>query len=81
MHPQQKLSTIADGLDNLFTRYKLVTQDPHLDRWGILCNLPCYDVGTFFPCLAHSSYLVLPVEVVSPGVPPLLRLDSPDHPC
>ena len=72
VHPWQKLSMIANGVDNLLARYELVIQDPHLNGWGILCDLLRFDVGTFFPCLAHSSYLVLPVEVVGPEVPPLL---------
>ena len=48
---------------------------------GILCLLPHFDAGAFYPYISHSNYLVLPVEVTGDDVVPTLRLDSPDHAC
>ena len=81
VHPDQRLSTIANGIDTVLCRYELVVDNPHLDGWGILCLLPRFDVGTFYPCISHSNYLVLPVEVTGEDLAPTLRLDLPDHTC
>ena len=76
VHPQQKLLPIAAGVDALFPCHSLVVEDPHLPGWGILCQLPQYWEVTFFPCLGHANYLVLPIEVTEDVVPPILHLDQ-----
>ena len=81
VHPDQRLSSITNGVDTLLSRFDLVVEDPHLDGWGILCLLPHYNMGTVYPCMSHSNYLVLPVEVTGKDSTPTLRLDSPDHVC
>ena len=67
VHPDQELAMIGDAVEVLLsTRQSIIVgTGPNGQGRGmgcsVLCELPQYSYGHYFPCLKNEAYLVIPV--------------------
>ena len=74
VHPRQHLVPIQEGVDLLL----VIFHDPSTVPCSVLCHLPEKGIGELYPCMTHSTLLVLPIGVGKKG--PILHLDTHAHP-